>query len=41
MFFAIGKELLSGQSPSGVYSNAFKICQKNEEVGTLRILSFS
>jgi TIM21 len=32
MFYAIGRELLSNESPSGVYANAFKICQKNSEV---------
>ena len=32
MFFAIGRELLSGNSPSGVYSKAFKMCKKNEQV---------
>jgi len=32
MFYAIGRELFSGQSPSGVYSRAFKLCKKHEKV---------
>lgn len=32
MFYAIGRELFSGQSPSGVYSKAFKLCKKHEKV---------
>ena len=32
MFYAIGRELFSGQSPSGVYSRAFKLCRKHEKV---------
>jgi len=32
MFYAIGRELFSGQSPSGIYSRAVKLCQKNEQV---------
>lgn len=32
MFYAIGRELFSGQSPSGVYGRAFKLCRKNEQV---------
>ncbi|KAK2193046.1 hypothetical protein NP493_18g10000 [Ridgeia piscesae] len=32
MFYAIGRELFSSQSPSGVYSKAFKLCRKSYEV---------
>jgi len=32
MFYAIGRELFSGQSPSGVYSRAVKLCTNNEKV---------
>jgi import inner membrane translocase subunit TIM21 len=32
IFYTIGKELFSGQSPSGVYDRAFKICKKNPEI---------
>jgi len=32
MFYAIGRELFSSQSPSGVYSRAFKLCKKHEKV---------
>jgi len=32
MFYAIGRELFSGQSPSGIYSRAFKLCKKDEKV---------
>jgi import inner membrane translocase subunit TIM21 len=32
MFYAIGRELFSGQSPSGIYSRAYKLCKKNEQV---------
>jgi len=32
MFYAIGRELFSGQSPSGVYSRAFKLCKKHQKV---------
>ncbi len=32
MFYAIGRELFSSQSPSGVYGNAFKECINNTEV---------
>jgi len=32
MFFAIGRELFSGQSPSGVYSKAVKLCNNSEKV---------
>jgi len=38
MFYAIGRELFSGQSPSGVYSRAFKLCRKHEQVYCLRML---
>jgi len=32
LFFAIGRELLSGQSPSGVYSRAFKLVKNHDDV---------
>lgn len=32
MFYAIGKELLSKDSPSGVYGEALKLCKRNPEV---------
>jgi import inner membrane translocase subunit TIM21 len=32
MFFAIGRELFSGQSPSGIYSRAVKLCNNSEQV---------
>jgi import inner membrane translocase subunit TIM21 len=32
MFYAIGRELFSGQSPSGIYSRAFKTCKKTDKV---------
>ena len=32
MFYAIGRELLSSQSPSGVYGKALKLCRKSYEV---------
>jgi len=32
MFYAVGRELFSGQSPSGVYSRAFSLCRKHEKV---------
>lgn len=32
MFYAVGRELFSSQSPSGVYSKAFKLCRKTYEV---------
>ena len=45
MFYAIGRELFSGQSPSGVYSRAFKLCKKHEKVyisitHTIHVLNF-
>lgn len=35
MFFAIGRELLSSQSPSGIYSDALKLCKERTEVTDL------
>ncbi|XP_064599101.1 mitochondrial import inner membrane translocase subunit Tim21-like [Liolophura sinensis] len=32
MFYAIGKELLSKDSPSGVYGQALKLCKQNPEI---------
>lgn len=32
MFYTLGKELFSKQSPGGVYSEALKVCKKNDEV---------
>ena len=37
MFFWIGRELFSGQSPSGVYGKALKECLNNTEVGTISV----
>ena len=34
IFFWIGRELFSGQSPSGVYGKAYKTCLNNIEVET-------
>jgi len=35
MFFAIGRELLSSQSPNGVYNDALKLCTERTEVTDL------
>ena len=35
MFYAIGRELFSGESPSGVYGKALKDCMNNTEVLTV------
>lgn len=32
MFYTVGKELFSKQSPGGVYNQALKLCKKNDEV---------
>jgi hypothetical protein len=32
MFYTVGKELFSKQSPGGVYNQALKLCKKNYEV---------
>ena len=37
MFFWIGRELFSGQSPSGVYGKALKECLNNTEVSTISV----
>ena len=37
MFFWIGSELFSGQSPSGVYGKALKECLNNTEVSTISV----
>lgn len=38
MFYAIGRELFSGQSPNGIYSRAFKLCKNNEQAGFTVVL---
>ena len=42
MFYAIGRELFSGESSSGVYGKALKDCMKNMEVlaTTLKLFQF-
>merc|ERR1712038_135859 len=35
MFYAIGRELLSSQSPNGIYNDALKICKDHTEVTDL------
>ena len=32
LFYLIGRELFSGQSPSGLYGKALKLCRKHPEV---------
>ena len=32
MFYMIGRELFSSQSPSGLYGKALKLCEKNDQV---------
>lgn len=32
MLYVVGNELFSGNSPNGVYTKAFKICSKNDEL---------
>lgn len=32
IFYTIGKELFSSQSPSGVYDRSLKLCKANSEV---------
>lgn len=35
MFYAIGRELLSGNSESGLYGRAFKIVKNNDDVSLI------
>ncbi|XP_041376415.1 mitochondrial import inner membrane translocase subunit Tim21-like [Gigantopelta aegis] len=35
MFFAIGRELFSSQSPSGLYGKALKMCEKNDQLKSM------
>ena len=41
MFYAIGRELFSGQSPAGVHTSAYKLCAKNEDVSRKSVSRFS
>jgi hypothetical protein len=35
MFYAIGRELFSGSSESGLYNRAYKIVKNNDDVSLL------
>ncbi|ESN90478.1 hypothetical protein HELRODRAFT_189871 [Helobdella robusta] len=32
MFYAVGRELFSSQSPNGIYTKAYKMCKQNQQV---------
>ena len=37
LFFAIGRELFSGQSPSGIYGRALKLIRRNDDVSQINL----
>ena len=40
MFYAIGRELFASSSPNAVYTKAYKLCSKDDEVRMRMMLSY-